>query len=184
MTTITTDAAPTFTGQPSSPAPPAPRIDEPAIRGRDQPGQAYNPDPPVDPPPVDSARATGRLTLVNPGQPSAALPDDIDLEDMLALIDRGGHVTVRSDPQGPPVSTVLPIDDPRLKLVEAGVRMARQRIANRPVQTTSTRVVCKININTIETAHFHGVVPPTASVEESRKPKRNGRHSNRAKGTR
>jgi hypothetical protein len=152
--TITTEAAPA--GQMNGGAPPA-------AGAADRPGA----DQPADAPPAKSDRVSGRLTVINPGKPPMPLSDDIDLEDMLALLDPGGYALVRRDPHGPPVSFVLPIDDPRPKLIDAGVRMARRGICRQPAPPPAPAVV--IQTMSIETVHVHGTAP-AGLVEQIRTP--------------
>jgi hypothetical protein len=47
----------------------------------------------------------GRLALIAQEEPRTALPDDVDLDRLLAQIQHGGRVVVCRHPDGPPVST-------------------------------------------------------------------------------
>jgi hypothetical protein len=138
--TITTDA-PAPAGQINGVAPPASGAEDDAVPPSDH--------PPTDPP----AGLAGRFMLRNPGKPAVPVSENLDLEEMTALIRPGGQITLHRKPGGPVEAMLLPLTDPRVKAYEIGVKAGQRSV----VQATGSGRVAGHYIEHVhaENVHFH-----------------------------
>jgi hypothetical protein len=98
---------------------------------------------------------SSRLMLNNPGSPPEALPDDIDLEELLACIAPGGHVTLHEQASGPMVAALLPYDDPRFKFYEAGVKQGRKEVVAQIARAGAGHARVTNHFAHVSGGHFH-----------------------------
>jgi hypothetical protein len=124
------------------------------INGASQPLEPEQPAADEAAAPTRFAPPSGRLVLRNPGRPPVALSQDLDLKEVMALIRPGGQVTLHKQAGGPVVGALLPTDDPRMNVFEAGVRYGRQTVA-----AGSSSRVAKNYFQHVEEIHFHAAPP-------------------------